>query len=535
MSSPTLPLSNIVDATVLIQPNAVAPPAFNQALIVGNSSTIPTYGVGGRVVLFSGGSTILSQMLAYGFSSTSEEYLGAQNFLAASSNPFFLAIGRQDATAISSFTIDAAGTGYAIGDLVYPTGISNAILKVTAEASGIPSALAFVQQGTGATVTTGVATTTNGSGTGLTLNITAIGETALQAIQACRIVSPSWYLFNVLGSSDGDNIAMTEWAQTAAPVCQNFFRTFSSNVTTGAAGNIFSTLKAGDYNRYQGVYSTVQTAATTNCATTNGSPNITLTSATGVVAGQGAFGTGIPLGTTLLSIVGTAGVLSQNATATSSSVSLNFNAAPNNAYIACGLMGLAMGLNTGFNNSYFTLTNKNLVGMVAEPITQLEYNTIAANNGNVYGNFGGSFNSYATGITGSGQYFDNILGIDMLVADIQYAGANCVAAYNAVGQNDSGQSVILHAMNQNGCQPSANRGFLSPGVWEGSTIAFGNPPNTTIALQAGTAMPNGFLNVSPSYAQLGAKPAKRASAPVYCAVNQTDAVQQIIIAVLVQQ
>jgi len=198
-------------------------------------------------------------------------------------------------------------------------------------------------------------------------------------------------------------------------------------------------------------------------------------------------------------------------------------------------MGLAMGLNTGFNNSYFTLTNKVLVGMVPEPISQLVYNTITGNNGNVYGLFGGSFPSYQTGITGSGQYFDNILGIDMLVADLQYAGANALAAYNAVGQNDQGQSILLHAANVNGCQPSANRGFLSPGTWESATIQFGTAPNSTIALQAGTAMPNGYLNVSPSYAQLGAKPAKRASAPIYCAVNQTDAVQQIIIAVLVQQ
>jgi len=531
MSSPTLPLFNIVDATVQIQPNSVAPPAFNQALIVSNSSTIPSYGSGGRVVLFSGGSTILQQMLNYGFSSTSEEYIAARNFLAASSNPFYLAIGRQDATAIGGFSIAVAGTGYSIGDLIFVTAVPNAILKVTAEAGGIPSALTFVQQGTGATVTTDLVTTSNGAGTGLEINVTSLGETALEAIQACRVVSPSWYLFHVIGSSDGDNIAMTEWAQTATPVCQNFFLTSSTNVTTGAAGNIFSVLKAGNYNRYQGVYATIQTAATTNCAINNGSPNVTLTSATGVVAGQGISGTGIPLGTTLLSISGTAGVMSNNATATNASVSLNFNSAPNNTYMAEGLMGLAMGLNTGFNNSYFTLTNKNLVGMVAEPISQLVYNTITGNNGNVYGNFGGSFNSYATGITGSGQYFDNILGIDMLVADLQYAGANALAAYNAVGQNDQGQSILLHAMNVNGCQPSANRGFLSPGVWEGNTIQFGS----TIALQAGTSLASGFLNVSPSYAQLGAKPAKRASAPIYCAVIQTDAVQQIIIAVLVQQ
>lgn len=530
MSSPTLPLSNMVDVTVSIQPNAVAPPAFNQALIVGNSDVIPTYGNGGRVVLFSGGSTILQQMLNYGFTTIDPEYLAAAQFLAASSNPFFLAIGKQDTTAIDGYAIDAAGTDYVDGDYVYVTSVADSLFKVTAvSAGGVPTQLTMIQGGTGASVTAGLATTTSGVGTGLTISVSSLGETALQAIQACRTVNPSWYLFDVLGSSDGDNIAMTEWAQTASPVAQNFWQSSSSNIPTGAVGNIFSTLKAGNYNRYQGVYTTVQTAATTNCATNTGSPNITLTSATNVVAGQGITGAGIPLGTTLLSIVGTAGVMSNNATATAGGATLSFNNAPNNAYMACALMGLAMGLNTGFVSSYFTLTNKPLVGMTPEPISQLTYNTIIGNNGNVYASFGGSFDSYGPSITGSGQYFDNILGIDMLVADLQYAGANILAAYGAIPQNDAGQGVLLHAMNANGCQPSLNRGFLSSGIWEGNTIQFGSQ----IALQAGTSMPNGFLNTSPSYNNTPA-PAKRASLPIYCAVIQTNAIQQIIIAVLVQ-
>ena len=530
----TLPLSNLVDVTVQIQPQAVAPPAFNQALIVGTSSTIPSYGPGGRVVPFSGGDTIIAQMIAYGFAANSPEVLAAQQFLNASSDPYYLAIGRQDLTAIAGFTIDVAGTGYAVGDLVYITAVSNAILKVTAASGGVPSALQFVQQGTGATVTTGLATTTNGSGSGLTISVGSLGETCLQAITACRLVNPLWYLFDVLAAADADNIAMVEWAQTATPVCQLFGQTSSASALNGTAGNIFSVLKAGSYNRYQIVYTTVQQAASTDCATTNGSPDITLTSATGVIPGQGVTGTGIPLGTTLLSLTGTAGVLSANATATSGSVLLDFNAAPNNTYMAAGLMGLAMGLNTGLNNSYFTLTNKTLVGMVTEPITQLQYNTIAANNGNVYGNFGGSFNSYQTGITGSGQYFDNILGLDMLVADLQYAGANALAMFNAIGQNDAGQAVLIHAENVGGCTPSVNRGFLSPGTWTGKTIQFGSGSSATIALQAGNSLPNGFLNVSPSYSQIPT-PANRASAPIYCAVIQTNAVQQIIIALLVQQ
>ncbi len=535
MATPTLPFSNLVDVTVQIQPQAVAPPEFNQALIVGTSSTIPSYGPGGRVVAFSGGDTILSQMIAYGFSANSPEYLAATQFLNASSDPYFLSIGRQDLTAIGGFTIDVGGTGYAVGDLVYLTSVADSIFKVSAITSGgVATALIAIQQGTGATVAAGLATTTNGSGIGLTISVSSLGETCLEAVQACRLINSSWYLVTATAATDGDNIAITEWAQTATPVCQVFWQTSSASALNGTSGNIFSTLKAGNYNRYQGVYTTVQTAVTPTISTINGSPFIELSSATGVILGQGIVAAGVPLGTTLIGLNGTTGQMSFNATATASSIASSFNNAPNNTYMAAGLMGLAMGLNTGFNNSYFTLTNKNLIGMVIEPITQLQYNTIAGNYGNVYGNFGGSFNSYQTCITGSGQYFDNILGLDMLVADIQFAGANALAMYNAIGQNDSGQAVLIHAENVDGCGPSVATGFLSPGIWTGKTIQFGSGSGATIALQAGNSLPNGFLNVSPSYSQIPT-PAFRASAPIYCAVIQTNAVQQIIIAVQVQQ
>jgi hypothetical protein len=458
MANSTLPLSILTDVTVLIQPNAVAPPAFNQYIIVGNSTNCQALiSTTVRAVQFAGGTTILQQLITFGFALTDPEYQAASAYLSSTPGAYYLWIGVQ-----------------------------------------------------------------------------GVSETPLEAVTACRNVAPQWYLFTALAAVDADNIALTEFAQTAAPVCQNFFSTSSSNVPAGSDGNIFSVLKAGNYNRYQGVYSTTQVAATTTIATTSTSPTITLTSATGVVIGQTVQAAGVPLGTTLINLVGTTGTLSANATATATGVTTEFLNAFNNTYIASALAGLAMGLNTGFNNSYYTLTNKVLVGMTPEPISTTQYLTITGNNGNIYCSFGGSFDSYATGITGSGQYFDNVLGIDMLVADLQYAGANALAQFNAIGGNDSGQAVLLHAINVNGCQPSRNRGFLSPGVWTGNTIQFGNAPNQTIMLQAGVSVPNGYLSGSPSYGQIP-KPAKRASAPIYIGVIQTDAIQQVVIALLVQQ
>jgi hypothetical protein len=61
-------------------------------------------------------------------------------------------------------------------------------------------------------------------------------------------------------------------------------------------------------------------------ATTNGSPTFTLATANLLIgAGQKVTGTGIPANTTVLSIVGTAVTLSNNATATNASVTLTFD------------------------------------------------------------------------------------------------------------------------------------------------------------------------------------------------------------------
>ena len=187
MSQSTLPLSNVVDVTVQISPQAVAPPSFNKYLIVGTSTHIPT---AIRTVAFSGGTSILQQMLSYGFVDTDPEYKAAAQYLAASSNHYFLTIGRQDLTA---------------------------------------------------------------------------SETCLQAVEACRIVDPTWYLFTALAADDTANIALSEWAQTASPVSQIFWSTSSADTLTGV-GDIFTTLKAGNYNRYQGVYATTQSGAAPNNA-----------------------------------------------------------------------------------------------------------------------------------------------------------------------------------------------------------------------------------------------------------------------------
>lgn len=95
MSSTTLALSNVVNVSVVVSPIAAAAPTFNQGLIVGPSTVIPSSGANSRVRTY----TSLAGMSADGFSSSNPEFLAAQLYFGQTPAPQTLIVGRQDLTA----------------------------------------------------------------------------------------------------------------------------------------------------------------------------------------------------------------------------------------------------------------------------------------------------------------------------------------------------------------------------------------------------------------------------------------------------
>src|ERR1700733_7012016 len=110
--TPPLSLSNVVDITVQVSPTLAVAQALNVGLFVGPSTVIPSYGTNSRVRLY----TSTTAMLADGFDTTDQEYLAAQVYFSQTQPAFQMAIGRQDLTAIETYAIDVAGTGWAVGD-----------------------------------------------------------------------------------------------------------------------------------------------------------------------------------------------------------------------------------------------------------------------------------------------------------------------------------------------------------------------------------------------------------------------------------
>ncbi len=157
---------------------------------------------------------------------------------------------------------------------------------------------------------------------------------------------------------------------------------------------------------------------------------------------------------------------------------------------------------------------------------QSQINVIEGNNGNLYLSYANSYTWLEQGVVADGQFFDEILNLDMLGSDIQYSCVNLLVDNPAIMQTNPGQGQILNVVN-GACGRSAARGFISGGIWEGVKI---------LDLSPGDAIPNGYRSQSPAYAtQSKANRAARQSMPVYVAIIESGAVHSILIGVYVQQ
>src|SRR5580704_8644871 len=213
MSSPGLPLSPIVNVTVTVSPALGVPPPLNQGLIIGNSAVIP------NATRVAGPFQSAAALLTYGFTTSDPEYIAAQLYFSQSPPPQNLYVGLQDTTALTGGAVDAAGSGYVVGDTgTIAGGLSGhlATYKVlTLSGSGVAT-FAITFGGTGYTAAVGAATTaTSGVGAGLTVTTAGdVGETGVIAVTACRAASSQWYACMVCGSATADHEAIALFVES---------------------------------------------------------------------------------------------------------------------------------------------------------------------------------------------------------------------------------------------------------------------------------------------------------------------------------
>jgi hypothetical protein len=259
-------LDDVVDITITVGSVAAARATFNQGLILGSSTVIPSVaGTNPRVRKY----TSLSAMLTDGFTTSSPEYIAAEVYFAQNPAPNAVYIGRQDLTTghLLAVAVNAGGEDYVVGDvLALAGGTGGAFTVGTVDSNGAVISGTITNQGTGGySVATGVATSGSATGSGCTLNVTAVTpESCVQAMTACRNANLDWYGCMAINAAKADHIALALYVEAASPDSRYFYATSDADVPAGTTGNVMLSLKGASYSRSFGVYATTQNATYPN-------------------------------------------------------------------------------------------------------------------------------------------------------------------------------------------------------------------------------------------------------------------------------
>jgi hypothetical protein len=233
-----------------------------------------------------------------------------------------------------------------------------------------------------------------------------VGESCVEALQACRAANFEWYVAICLNAVYADHIACAAYIESATPSSLYAFTTGDADVLTGTASppDIFTYLKSLNYSRTIGQYATTQ---------------------------SGTY--------------------------------------PNNIYAICAIVGYAMGQNSGLANSAFTLKFKQEIGISVEPLTSTTIGILEGNNGNVYLSYGNYYTIFEQGKMSNGSFFDEKINLDMLVNNMQLTIMDLLYQNPKVPQTDAGVTQLIQCCNE-ACQEAVRIGFLGAGTWTGANV-----------------------------------------------------------------
>lgn len=196
------------------------------------------------------------------------------------------------------------------------------------------------------------------------------------------------------------------------------------------------------------------------------------------------------------------------------------------ANAAVAAMGYAMGANTGLANSAFTLAYKSEVGVQPEALTTQQINTILGYNGNVYTNYGATYNLLVRGAMADGVHFDEVLNLDVLTTDIQTSVMNALTTGPKIPQTEEGVSLLVTAITAP-CEAARTRGVIAPGVWKGAPV---------LSLKTGDTLSTGYMVLADSIAnQSQADRDARKSPPIYVPIKMAGAIEHVVIGVVVNR
>lgn len=546
MGTNPLPLSNVLNVATLVSPAAVTGPSFNQALIVGPSTHIPSVGANSRLRLYYN----LDELSSDNFLTTDPEYLAAEVYFGQSPAPTGLWIGRQDLTAIDTATLGSTGgANYTAGDIltVVQSGASLGKLQVLTTGT-------HLAESTTATVTRNSATITVADGTGI-VAAQVVAGTGIPVGTTVTHVDGTTITMSAAATADGTGVAVTF---TNTGVVATFQLVVASRGTGYTVANNLATSGGTGTGCLIDVTVIGETPvmAIEACRTVNADWYCCMFVGTATDQQHmavAAFIEAASPASMYFVTTGEAAVLVAPSTSLPALLQAeNYNRTlcaysttqggtyPNNAYASAAFMGIAMGRNTGADGSYFDVMFKAVAGVAAEPLTPTQVNAICCGtvdrsspglNCNCVLPYQGGYVWWQPAIMASGIFFDEILNLDMLASDMQYSGVALLTSVPALPITDAGVLMMKSALG-GACERAAARGFIAPsGIWSGLPIGTG-----AAAIHTGDGLPKGYYLYSPAVRTLSQQQrAARVMPPVTALLIEAQSGHSLSVTVNVQR
>lgn len=201
-------------------------------------------------------------------------------------------------------------------------------------------------------------------------------------------------------------------------------------------------------------------------------------------------------------------------------------------YVAASMFGRMFSVNFNAQNSTIDLMYKQMPGVIPENLSNPQANALQTKNINVYCTYDNGTQIIQYGTVGSGNFIDEVWGLDWFQNAIQTAVFNLLyTTTTKIPQTDAGQNQELTACSAVcGNQPggAVYNGLAGPGTWNSSTV-FGS-------LQTGQYLPSGFYIFAPSVeSQSESDRAARQSPPIQIALKLAGAFQTADVLVTVNQ
>lgn len=188
-----------------------------------------------------------------------------------------------------------------------------------------------------------------------------------------------------------------------------------------------------------------------------------------------------------------------------------------------GIIGYAMGKNNSLTNAY-TLAYKSVAGLTpVSSITASGLTALLNANGNIYVKQGYYYNLFRQGKMASGDNFDEIVYLDMLVESLKTSIMNTLVNSPKVSQTEQGIS-ILNIGIVSALENFRDVNFIAPGVWTGPNV---------LSLSTGDTLSTGYLVQFDSIASQSVEDRANRIAPnCYICIKLAGAIEHVVISLI---